>query len=77
MRGRASRLYPVLEGKFRRRLLLLPHPLARVALTGLSGAASVVFQLNDVNQYLTIRPDEGIFFLLVPFDRGGGRRAGF
>jgi hypothetical protein len=29
----------------------------------------VVLQLDDVNQYLTIRPDEGIFFLLVPRDR--------
>ena len=37
----------------------------------------MVFQLDDVNQYLTIRPDKRIFLLLIPFDRGAGRRVGF
>ena len=36
-----------------------------------------MFQPDCVRQYLTIRTDEGILFLPVPFDRGAGRRAGF
>ena len=37
----------------------------------------MVFQLDDVNQYLTSRTDKGSFFLLIPFDRDAGRRVGF
>ena len=29
---------------------------------------SMMFQLDDVNQYLTIHSDSGLFLVLIPFD---------
>jgi len=44
---------------------------------GVSRAHLMVFQLDDVNQYLTICPDKGIFLLIIPFDCDAGRRVSF
>jgi hypothetical protein len=37
----------------------------------------MMFQLNDVNQYLTIRFDYGFFLVLVSFNGRGSRRVRF
>ena len=37
----------------------------------------MVFQFNDVHQYLPIRPNDGLFLFLVPFNRWRWQRMRF